>query len=100
MSESKQYRPRKPAGLSGAGARLWEKVTAEFGLETNELAILEEMCRMKVRIDELDAIVADEGLVIDSPQGRRIHPAGVEVRQARNVFNELAKTLKWPGGES
>lgn len=98
MSESnKKYRPRKPTGIDGAAARLWEKVTTEFHLETNELAVLEELVRVKARIDELDKIAEAEGLVIDSPQGRRVHPAVVESRQARNVFNQLAKTLKFPG---
>lgn len=99
MSESKRYRPRKPAGLTGSGLTLWNKVTKDFVLEHHELSILEQMCRTSTRIEQLDAIAEEEGLVIDSPHGKKMHPAAVEARQVRAVFTQLAKALKFPGVE-
>lgn len=96
MSQNRHDVPRKPTGLKGGGLRLWNKITTEFGMETSELAVLEEVCRTKTRIDQLDKIVDAEGLVIESPQGKKVHPAAVESRQVRNVFNQLAKTLRFP----
>lgn len=99
MSENRHERPRKPTGLTGSGARLWATITTEYELETSELAVLSELCLTKTRIQKLDKIVDTEGLVIDSPQGKRVHPAAVESRQLRLLFNQLSRTLKFPGLE-
>lgn len=92
-------KPRKPMSLKGSGARLWETITTEYELETSELAVLTEVCLTKTRIQQLDKIVDAEGLVIDSPQGKKVHPAAVESRQLRLLFNQLSRTLKFPGLE-
>ena len=92
-------KPRKPTGLKGAGATLWETITTEYELETSELAVLSELCLTKTRIQRLDKIVDTEGLVIDSPQGKKMNPAAVEGRQLRLLLNQLARTLKFPGLE-
>lgn len=99
MSEKKHDMPRKPTGLKGAGARLWATITTEYELETNELSVLAEVCLTKTRIEQLDKIVEADGLVVDSPQGKKMHPAAVEGRQLRLLFNQLARTLKFPGLE-
>lgn len=99
MSENRHVKPRKPTGLTGSGARLWATITTEYELETSELAVLEEVCRTKTRIEQLDKIVDAEGLVVDSPQGKKMHPASVEGRQVRLLFNQLSRTLKFPGLE-
>ena len=97
MSESKKYRPRKPAGLEGSGLKFWNKVIEDFDLDHHEVELLAQLCKTLNRIDELDAIADAEGLIIDSPQGKKAHPAAVESRQMRMVFNQLAKTLRFPG---
>ena len=100
MSESKKYRPRKPKGLESPGADLWVKVVEEFDLEDHGLAVLEQLCRTQNRIAQLDAIVDTEGLMVDSPQGRKAHPALVESRQLRTVFYRLAGALNFPEVEA
>ena len=97
MSESKKYRPRKPAGLDGSGLKFWNKVIEDFDLDHHEVELLAQLCKTLNRIDELDKIADREGLIIESPHGKKAHPAAVESRQMRMVFNQLAKTLRFPG---
>lgn len=85
-----------PNSLTGAGLALWEAITAEFTLAPQELALLEETCRVRTRISELDAIVATEGLMAESTQGPRVHPALVEGRQQRLLYAKLAAQLRIP----
>ena len=97
MSESvKKYRPRIPKGLGSPGKDLWVKVVEEFDLEDHGLAVLEQLCRTQNRIAQLDEVVDAEGLMIESPQGKRAHPALVESRQLRTVFYRLAGALNFP----
>lgn len=99
MTENAPKRPPKPYKLTGSGLKLWNRVVKEYALETHELSVLEELCRTKTRIEQLDEIVDADGLMVDSPQGRRVHPAAVESRQLRIVFTGLSKTLRFPVGD-
>lgn len=86
-----------PRGLNAAGRRLWDKATDEFELAHHELALLEEACRVRDRIVELDAAVKDDGLMLPSSQGARVHPAVGEGRQQRLTLARLLATLQIPG---
>lgn len=86
-----------PRGLQAAGKRLWEVSTTEFEWAEHELALLEEACRVRDRIVELDAAVKDDGLMIPSSQGSRVHPAVSECRQQRLAMARLLATLQIPG---
>lgn len=88
-----------PRGLNAAGRKLWEVTTAEFDLADHELALLEEACRIRDRIVQLDAAVGTDGLMIDSSQGARLHPAVAESRQQRLALARLLATLQIPGLE-
>ena len=96
MTNAKKYRPRIPKGLESPGADLWVKVVEEYELEDHALSVLEQLCRTQSRIAQLDAIVDAEGPILDSPQGRKAHPALVEVRQLRTVFYRLHGALGFP----
>lgn len=86
-----------PRGLNVAGRKLWEVSTAEFEWAEHELALLEEACRVRDRIVELDAAVKSDGLMITSSQGARVHPAVSEARQQRLALARLLATLQIPG---
>ncbi|MDO9439886.1 MAG: P27 family phage terminase small subunit [Beijerinckiaceae bacterium] len=58
--------------------------------------MLEEACRTRDRIVQLDKRVDDEGLMLTSSQGMRIHPAVAEARQQRLVMARLLATLGIP----
>ncbi|MGZ1492415.1 terminase [Brevibacterium sediminis] len=95
-NSSKKYRPRVPKGLESPGSDLWIKIVEAYELEDHALSVLEQLCRTQTRIAQLDAIVDAEGLIIDSPQGRKTHPALVEVRQLRTVYYRLHGALGFP----
>lgn len=88
-----------PRGLKAAGKRLWEVSTAECEWADHELALLEEACRVRDRIVQLDAAVVADGLMIGSSQGARLHPAVAESRQQRLALARLLATLQIPGLE-
>ena len=85
-----------PTGLEAAGQRLWTAAATEFEWAEHELSILEEACRLKDRIVGLDALVSDEGMMLSSSQGSRLHPAIAEARQSRLALARLLATLQIP----
>jgi hypothetical protein len=90
---------RAPAGTGPAGRRLWTAILSEYDLEEHERSLLVEATRTLDLLDSLEAIVKTEGSVIDSPQGRKAHPAVVEVRQQRIALARLLAALRLPAGE-
>jgi len=92
-------KPRRPGGFNAPGRRLWDAVTGDFDLSEHELAQLEEACRVRDRIAQLRVQVDADGLMIDSSQGMRLHPAVAEERQQRLALARLLATLRVPGLE-
>ena len=88
-----------PRGLNDPGKKLWKSITAEFELAEHELAQLEEACRVRDRIVDLDAAVQRDGVMIPSSQGERLHPGIAEARQQRLALARLLVTLGVPGLE-
>ena len=89
-------KPQTPRGLNAAGRKLWVAATTEFDWADHELAILEEGCRTRDRIVQLDKTVADDGLMLTSSQGNRVHPAVAEARQQRLTLARLLVSLGIP----
>ena len=92
-------KPKAPRGLHSAGTRLWKTATEEYEWAEHELAVLEEACRVRDRITDLDGAVNDDGLMLPSSQGSRLHPAVAEARQQRLALARLLATLQIPGLE-
>jgi hypothetical protein len=90
---------KTPRNLNGAGRRLWDAATDEFDWADHELAVLEEACRTRDRIVQLDKAVSDEGLMLPSSQGSRVHPAVAEARQQRLALARLLVSLGIPALE-
>lgn len=87
---------RAPNGLGLAGRRLWSTVTDAHDLGEHELLVLLEACRTVDTLNELDAARKAEGSVIESPHGKKAHPAVVEARQQRLVLSKLLASLAIP----
>ena len=85
-----------PRGLTAAGRKLWDSAVSEFEWSQHELAMLEEACRTRDRIVQLDKQVSDDGIMLDSSQGKRIHPGVAEARQQRLTLARLLATLGIP----
>ena len=98
MTETLQSHPA-PRGLKASGQRLWKSTVEVFELEEHELGMLREACRTADSIDGLQAAVDRDGVLNESPQGLRAHPALVELRQQRICFARLVAQLGLPTGE-
>lgn len=90
---------KAPRGTGAAGKRLWDSVLSEYELEEHERALLVEAVRTIDLLTELEQMVKAEGSVIDSPQGRKAHPAAVEARQQRIALARLLAALRLPAGD-
>ena len=92
-------KPTTPRGLLAAGRRLWDSATTEYDWAAHELIILVQGCQTLDRINQLDAAVAKDGLIITSSQGNRVHPAVAEARQQRLTLARLLVSLGIPALE-
>jgi len=90
---------RAPAGLGAPGRKLWNAVTEEFELAEHEAAQLEESCRIRDTIAALRKQLKEDGTMIPSSQGSRLHPAITEIRQQQLALARLLATLGVPGLE-
>ena len=99
MARVERKVPAPPRGTGRGGAALWRDVLTEYELEEHEMALLREAIRTVDTLDALAALVADEGLIADSSQGSRIHPAVVEARSQRLALARVLAALRLPAGE-
>lgn len=90
--------PKPPAALGVAGTRLWASILGVYELEEHEAALLLQACLTVDTLDELDALIRRDGLVVASPQGPRAHPALVEARQQRITLARVLAALRLPDG--
>jgi len=88
--------PQTPRKLDAAGRRLWDAAVADFEWAQHELAMLEEACRTRDRIVQLDRAVELEGMMISSSQGMRLHPGVAEARAQRLTLARLLATMGIP----
>ncbi len=90
---------RPPAGTRAAGRRLWGSVLEVYDLDEHERTLLREAVRTVDLLDQLDAEVRADGVMVESPQGRKAHPAAVEARQQRIALARLLAALRLLAGE-
>jgi len=92
--------PNPPAGLCKSGRALWRAVLGDYVLDEHETTILREACRTADSLDVLQAQIESDGVMSESSQGSRVHPALVEIRQQRITFARLLTALRIPQGET
>lgn len=85
-----------PRGLRAAGRRLWAGTTTNFNLDETARAVLTQACYAADELADLRAELAKTPAVIDSPQGPRVHPLRVEVRQQRLALAKLIRDVGLP----
>lgn len=95
MSET----PQMPSDLCESGRRLWSSVLDEFDPAEYEVALLIQAARTLDALDALQSELIADGPIIDSPQGRKAHPALAELRQQRVVLARLLAALGLRDGE-
>lgn len=91
--------PKAPPKLGPQGRRFWHDMNEAHTFSVAELRLLERACRHVDTVAKLEELVAREGLVIDSPQGGRTHPAVVELRHQSAALRGLVAALSLPPDE-
>lgn len=92
-------KPPVPRGLGSAGKSLWSSTVDEFELAAHEEQLLLQACRTADALDELQKVLTRDGVLGESSQGARVHPALPELRQQRMTFARLVAALGLPSGE-
>ena len=85
-----------PRGLRAGGRRLWAAVMRDFELDQSAAEQLAQACYTVDLLADLRAEVAESGLKVDSPQGVRVSPFVVEMRQQRLLLAKLIAGLGLP----
>ncbi|MGH9122034.1 MAG: hypothetical protein ACRDYC_08815 [Acidimicrobiales bacterium] len=97
MGEEKR---RAPVGLNAAGRGFWRKVTTDFELDHDGLALLEQAARTLDELERLQAAVAGAELLVEGSSGQpRPHPLLAEVRAHRATLGKLLTALALPDEE-
>ncbi len=96
MSTPNTGTPAPPDDLGATGLALWRKLADVYEFEAQDLVVVTEACRVKDRLDALDAVVRSEGVTVTSPQGVKAHPALTESRQQQIVLTRLVASLRLP----
>ena len=91
--------PRPPKGAGPSGRRVWRAVLGEFELEEHERALVTVLVRQVDRLDELEALIAAEGLMVSGHGTCKMHPAVIEARQSAIAVARIAAALRLPAGE-
>ncbi len=91
-----QEATKPPPRLRKSGRALWSAVMRDYELDKHETVVLREACRTADTLDGLQALLDAEGLMGETSQGPRVHPALVELRQQRMVFARLVVALRIP----
>jgi hypothetical protein len=89
-----------PEGLGYKGAQLWRQTSDGLVLDAVELGQLEQACRLQDRVTDLEVLVDDDGLQVAGSMGQtRLHPAVVEIRQAREAIGRLLARIRVPDSD-
>lgn len=92
-------KPGAPSGLGSAGKKVWSGIVSVYDLRPDELATLEDACRLTDMIDELDKAWKQDGspLTTKGSMGQLVaHPMVSEIRVHRMARNALWRQLKLP----
>jgi P27 family predicted phage terminase small subunit len=89
--------PRAPAWLSDEGKAEWRRVLPLLMersiLSRADLSTLASYCAAFGQVQQCQKILNDEGLVIESNQGPRGHPAAVVQHRAQSQMRQYAAEL-------
>lgn len=100
MAQNAPTIPKPPTGLRKSGRALWRAVLTDYELDEHESATLLQACRLADLCDTLTRTIEAEGVMAESSQGSRVHPAVVELRQQGIALARLMTALRIPAGET
>lgn len=93
-----------PTGLRPGGKALWQSITDDHDLDAPQLVQLEEACRAKDRLDQLDRVLRGDvdcwtEVITDSdgtPISLRIDAALSKANETANLMKQLLAALRLP----
>ncbi len=89
--------PAPPAGFAARGRKFWRETVAKYDLSASELLILQEVCRVLGRLDELATVVESDGATTVGSKGQVVaHPCLAEARGQQLVLHRLISALALP----
>lgn len=92
-----KFARKAPAGLRVKGKRLWAEVTSSYKLRSDELDVLEDVCREADLIDKIEKELETSDLMVTGSQGQMVmNPLIAEARQHRATKMSLWKRLSLP----
>ncbi len=95
---------KAPTGLAAGGRKLWKSITDDHHLDAPQLVQLEEACRAKDRLDQLDRVLRGDvdtwaEIVGDSDHMTcrlQIAPALGKANETANLMKQLLAALRLP----
>jgi hypothetical protein len=89
-----------PKGLRSGSRKFWKTATAGVIWRPDELILLENACKTMDLVEQLDAAMDGQPLVVPGSLGQlREHPLLSEARQQRAALARLLAQLKYPEPE-
>lgn len=96
--------PKAPTGLGSGGRALWKAITGDHNLDAPQLVQLEEACRAKDRLDQLDRVLRGDvdtwaEIIGDEDHQRcrlQIAPALSKANETANLMKQLLAALRLP----
>jgi len=89
-----------PSGLNTRAVAYWHAVTSAFQFNADELELLVEACRVLSLVDDLAALVDQEGPLVEGRYGPKPHPAVAMLRAERTLLSKLIAQLALPDPET
>lgn len=88
---------KPPAKFGPRGAAFYAAAQRDYELNIDETELLIEACRLLDRCDELHALVAADGLMVEGAAGQpRAHPALGELRGVQLTLSRLLAQVGLP----
>jgi len=85
---------KAPGHLSAEARRWWDRITAGWSLDDAGLLILQAALEAFDRLRQAQAVVAEDGVVVEDPSGRkRAHPALSIEKESRLALLRAWKQL-------
>lgn len=90
-------KPSTPPGLSAGGRRFWRETVGEYEFRTDELILLQQVCKMLDTVEALaDRAASVDPVVVGSTGQPRVHPLLPELRQQQMALSVLLRRLGLP----
>jgi|GEM_PF-1258380 len=94
-------KPKAPPRLGRAGRKLWADIVTGWELDSRELAQLTAACRQADDAENLEAILARDGMVVEGSSGQpRMSAIVTELRQSRLALSKMLLDLRLPSSDT